>query len=62
MTKIRLDLGWSKQKLSFRSEISPSDIGRFESGRLKPYDNQLRRMALALGIDEAKARSLLEEV
>lgn len=52
---------WSKMELSRRAQMANSTVGAIESGRLRPYDGQLRKLASALGWKDDPAR-LLEEV
>ena len=59
LKKKRLDNGWSQFRLAAESGIHPSDISRFESGRLIPYDGQLQKLAKALDVPPAKASTLL---
>ena len=53
---------WSKSELARRAGLNHSTIGQIESGRFRPYDSQLLKLAKALGVPEAEAQSLLEEV
>jgi len=41
--------------------MSASDVGKIESGRLLPYEGQLAKLATALSIGHAEAKSLLDE-
>jgi ribosome-binding protein aMBF1 (putative translation factor) len=61
MTRQREALGYSKQRLSFTSQVPASTISQIESRRFTPYEPQLRRIAAALGW-ESDARELLAEV
>ena len=60
MTVERQRKGWSRLELARRSKNAPSDISRFESRRVVPYDVQLRRIARALGWRVADAHHLLD--
>ena len=51
LTKRREERGMTKQKLSFASHVPASTIGQIESGRFRPYEPQLNRLALALDYD-----------
>lgn len=54
MTRLRqerLRLGYSQLDLGYRARIQPSEISRIETGRLRPYPAQLRRLSEALGVD-----------
>lgn len=53
--------GWSRAKLARRAEMAAGDEGKIESGRLRPYPSQLRRLARALGVQVDRAEVLLEE-
>jgi len=48
LTKRREERGMTKQKLSFASHVPASTIGQIESGRFRPYEPQLNRLAVAL--------------
>lgn len=62
ITLLREKRGWSKSELSRRARMTPADVGRIESGRLQPYESQLRKLALALEISEDQAHTLLTVV
>ena len=62
MREIRLGLGLSQAKLARLSGLNQSTVNQIENERLRPYPSQLARLAKALNIPEADARSLLEEV
>jgi len=51
----RITRGWSQAQLARRARISVSDMSRIEGGWLKPYPQQLKRLARALGwpLDES---------
>ena len=59
--KLRLNLGWSQAELSRQTRMGHTDICRIESGRLIPYDAQLKKLAAALGVDEADRATLMME-
>lgn len=62
MTKLeemRRTKGWSKAELARRAEIGEADVGKIESGRLRPYDGQLGRLAGALGVPATRMNQLL---
>jgi len=40
--------GWSKLRLSQEARVAPSVVGGAESGRRRPYEPELRRIADAL--------------
>jgi ribosome-binding protein aMBF1 (putative translation factor) len=60
LTKERQGRGWTRGELARRARMTPADVGKIEAGRLVPYDSQLRKLARALGIDAARAHTLLE--
>lgn len=62
MTALREARNWSKSELSRQARMTPSDVGRIESGRTKPYLTQLWKLAAALGVDEDEAETLLDPV
>ena len=62
MTLLRESKGWSKSELSRQARMTPSDVGRIELGRTKPYPSQLAKIAAALGVEEAAAASILDPV
>ncbi len=41
---------WSRAELGRQARVHPSDVGRIESGRLRPYPPQLARIARVLGL------------
>jgi transcriptional regulator with XRE-family HTH domain len=59
ITMEREKRGWSRAELARRTNLHPSQVGQFESGRLVPYPAQLARMAEALGSD---ADRLMDDV
>ena len=46
----RLRRGWRQVELAFRANMSPSDVSRYETGRMEPYPAHRERLARALGI------------
>jgi transcriptional regulator with XRE-family HTH domain len=62
LTVLRERKGWSRLELARRSRNAPSAISCFESGRVIPYEVQLRRIARALGWPVADAHRLLEPI
>jgi transcriptional regulator with XRE-family HTH domain len=46
--ELRQAMGWSQNELSRRATMHPSDISRIESGRLRPSEEELSRIARAL--------------
>jgi ribosome-binding protein aMBF1 (putative translation factor) len=55
----RAQRGLSQARLARRARISNSDLCRIEGGWLRPYPNQLRRLAKALGWPPETADQLL---
>jgi transcriptional regulator with XRE-family HTH domain len=47
---LRLSRGWSQRRLAREADISEADVSRIETGRLRPYGGQRRRLARALGV------------
>ena len=62
MRKLRLGLNKSQAKLARETELNQSTVNQIENERLKPYPSQLARLAEALGVSQADAASLLEQV
>ncbi len=60
LTVLRLARGWTKATLARRAALAEADIGKFESGRLQPYDTQLKKLARALDVPVSAAASLLD--
>ena len=58
----RKRLGLSQLEISRRTKMAPSDVSRIESGRFRPYQGQLHRLARALGWRISDAQKLLDEV
>ncbi len=64
MTKLeemRRERGWSKAELARRAEIGEADVGKIESGRLQPYDNQLQRLATAFRVPVSRMNEVADE-
>ncbi len=55
----RLRRHWSQTALAFHARMSVGDVGRIESGRLRPYDSQLEKLAAVLDLS---TDALLQEV
>lgn len=60
LERIRREKKWSISEVARRANMGATDVGKIESGRLKPYDSQLKKIASALGVEEHDAASLLE--
>lgn len=50
MQEARKDRGWTRRDLAKEADLHPSDVGKFESGRSKPYESQLQKLAVALDL------------
>jgi ribosome-binding protein aMBF1 (putative translation factor) len=50
MTVERRRRGWNQQDLAYRARMSVADVSRIESGRLKPYPGQVKKLGKALGL------------
>ena len=61
MQQVREQKGWTKAELSRQAVIGETTLGQFESGRLKPYDSQLIKVAKALEWD-GDPKDLMDEV
>jgi transcriptional regulator with XRE-family HTH domain len=61
ITRAREAKRWSKAKLARVSHMNATTVGQIETGRWRPYDSQLRKLARALDIPESEAHRLLEE-
>lgn len=62
LTREREARGWTRAELARRARMQAGDVGRIESGRLVPYDSQLRKLARALGVAVAEAQRLLRSI
>jgi XRE family transcriptional regulator, regulator of sulfur utilization len=61
ITELRKKVGWSKSELARRAGMNQATIGVIESGRLTPYDAQLKKLAQALGVPEDDRATLMQE-
>jgi len=55
----RLQKGWNQTTLAFHAHITPAELSRIETGRLRPYPGQLDRISNVLGV---AATTLLDEI
>jgi transcriptional regulator with XRE-family HTH domain len=55
----RQQRGWNQTVVAFRAKMSISDISRIETGRMRPYPDQLKRLGKLFGVD---GEALLEEL
>lgn len=62
LTWLRQQRGWTRSELARRARMAGADIGKIESGRLRPYDSQLEKLAIALGLSEEAAATLTDLV
>jgi transcriptional regulator with XRE-family HTH domain len=62
ITQERRGRGWSQAELARRAKLDQSTLSKIESGWLRPYPRQLRRLARALGVPPEVAPGLLVEV
>lgn len=53
--------GWSQAELARRARMSAATVSQIESGRMRPYDSQLRKLRRALGLPRGQERTLVEE-
>jgi transcriptional regulator with XRE-family HTH domain len=54
--------GWSKAFLARAAALDQTLVSKAESGRLRLYERELRRLAHALGLPAEQANCLLDEV
>lgn len=59
LEELRRARGWSKAELARRAQIGEADIGKMESGRLRPYAGQIQRLAAAFRVSVTKMHELL---
>jgi transcriptional regulator with XRE-family HTH domain len=62
LTRERRARGWSQAELARRAKLDQSTLSKIESGWLRPYPRQLRRLARALGVPPEVAPGLLAQV
>lgn len=62
LRQIRESKGWTQAELSRKSGLNATTIGLIESGRLKAYQSQINKLAIALGLTEDEAQRLQAEV
>jgi transcriptional regulator with XRE-family HTH domain len=55
----RLRRRWTQTTLAYHAKLSPAEISKIESGRMRPYPSQATRLADALGV---QVEQLLEQV
>jgi transcriptional regulator with XRE-family HTH domain len=55
----RLKRGWNQTVVAFKTKMSIADISRIESGRMRPYPDQLKRLSKLFGV---AGEGLLEEL
>jgi transcriptional regulator with XRE-family HTH domain len=47
----RLRRNWTQTDLGYHARITPAEISRIETGRLRPYPGQLERLAKVLNVE-----------
>ena len=52
LQKAREARGWSRAELARRARLNAATVGLIESGRFRPYEGQLRKLAEALDLEE----------
>ena len=57
----RIARKWSQAKLAREAELNANTVCMVESGRLRPYQSQLVKLARALNVPESEAYLLLLE-
>jgi transcriptional regulator with XRE-family HTH domain len=57
----RLRRRWTQTDLGSYARMSAAEISRIESGRLRPYAGQARRLAEILGLDPDQLQELAAE-
>jgi transcriptional regulator with XRE-family HTH domain len=60
LTELREGRGWSKAQLARRARIDAAAGSRIESGRMRPYPGELRRLGRALGWPRGQDPALLQ--
>ncbi len=50
ITKERKQRSWSKAQLPRRARLDQALVSKIESGRVRPYPREIRRLANALGV------------
>lgn len=53
--------GWSKAELARRAHLDQGLVSKIESGRVRPYPSELRRLARALRIGRTDTEWLLAD-
>lgn len=56
---MRLQKGWNQTTLAFHARVTPAELSRIETGRLRPHPRQLERIGRVLDLASA---ALLDEV
>jgi ribosome-binding protein aMBF1 (putative translation factor) len=62
LTREREARGWSRNELARRARMAAGDVGRIETGRLRPYGGQLKKLARAMGWPIGDAERLLDVI
>src|SRR5437773_12171735 len=61
LTAERQARGWNKTELARRARMQPGELSKIESGRMRPYPKQLRKLGRALGLPAEQDESLIAE-
>ncbi len=62
LTRERERRGWSKAALARSASLDQGLMSKIESGRVRPYPNELRRLAEALDWPTGDVARLLDDV
>ena len=62
LTEERKRRGWSQAELARRANLNANTVCLIENRRFVPYPQQLFKLARALGVEEAQAHLLLEDI
>ena len=62
LTERRIAAGLSKAALARRASLDQALLSKIESGRVRPYERELQRLAVALDVPVPQAATLLDEV
>ena len=62
LTVERMRRGWTKARLARAAGIDQSLVSKIEAERTRPYQCELERLAVAIGMEPSDAVELLAEV
>ena len=54
--------GWSQAELARRADLNATTVSLIETGRFRPYDGQVRKLADALDLVEPQVEELFRQV